>query len=92
MTVKVIISDPLFEQGITLLEQKGYHVTRAWEIPKNELLNIIENYEALIVRSATKVNAELIEKAKKLKVIGRAGDGLRQHRRQESPRTRHNSS
>jgi D-3-phosphoglycerate dehydrogenase len=76
LTVKVIISDPIFEQGITLLEQKGYHVTSAWEIPKNELFNIIENYDALIVRSATKVNAELIEKAKKLKVIGRAGDGL----------------
>jgi D-3-phosphoglycerate dehydrogenase len=76
LTVKVIISDPIFEQGITLLEQKGYQVTRAWNMPKNELLNIIGNYEALIVRSATKVNAELIEKAQNLKVIGRAGDGL----------------
>ncbi len=76
MAIKVIICDPIFEQGITLLEQKGFHVTRAWEIPKNDLLNIIENYDALIVRSATKVNADLIEKAKNLRVIGRAGDGL----------------
>jgi D-3-phosphoglycerate dehydrogenase len=76
LTTKVIISDPIFEQGIALLEQKGYQVTRAWETPKNELLKIIGDYDALIVRSATKVNAEIIDKAKNLKVIGRAGDGL----------------
>jgi D-3-phosphoglycerate dehydrogenase len=76
VTKKVIISDPIFEQGITLLEQKGYQVTKAWEIPKTELSNLIGDYDALIVRSATKVTADLIEKAKNLKVIGRAGDGL----------------
>jgi D-3-phosphoglycerate dehydrogenase len=76
VTIKVIISDPIFEQGITLLKQKGYQVTKAWEIPKTELSNLIGDYDALIVRSATKVTADLIEKAKNLKVIGRAGDGL----------------
>ncbi len=76
MTRKVLISDPIFDEGIKLLEQKGYLVTRAWDLPKAELPDIIGEYDALIVRSATKVNADFITKAKKLKVIGRAGDGL----------------
>lgn len=76
MTLKVLISDPIFEEGIKLLEQKGYAVTRGWELPKTELPNIIGDYHALIVRSATKVKADLIIKGRKLKVIGRAGDGL----------------
>jgi D-3-phosphoglycerate dehydrogenase len=76
VTRKVLISDPIFDEGIKLLEQKGYLVTRAWDLPKAELPGIIGEYDALIVRSATKVNADFITKAKKLKVIGRAGDGL----------------
>jgi D-3-phosphoglycerate dehydrogenase len=76
VTRKVLISDPIFDEGVKLLEQKGYLVTRAWDLPKAELPGIIGEYDALIVRSATKVNADFITKAKKLKVIGRAGDGL----------------
>ncbi len=76
MTFKVLISDPIFEEGVLLLEQKGYHVTKAWDMPKAELSKIIGEYDALIVRSATKVNADLIARGKNLKVIGRAGDGL----------------
>jgi D-3-phosphoglycerate dehydrogenase len=76
VTFKVLVSDPLFEEGIKLLEQQGYEVTRGWDLPKTELPNIIGDYDALIVRSATKATAELIAKGKKLKVIGRAGDGL----------------
>ncbi len=76
MTTRVLICDPIFDEGITLLEQKGYQVTKAWNLPKSELPEMIGEYDALIVRSATKVNADLISKAKKLRVIGRAGDGL----------------
>ena len=76
MTFKILISDKIFEGGIRLLEEKGYQVTRGWDIPKNELPKIICDYDVLIVRSATKVKGELIDNAKKLKVIGRAGEGL----------------
>jgi D-3-phosphoglycerate dehydrogenase len=76
VTKKVLVSDPIFEEGINLLEQRGYQVNKAWDLPKAELQNIISDYDALIVRSATKVTADLIVKAKNLKVIGRAGDGL----------------
>ena len=76
MPIKVLVSDKIFDDGIKLLEEKGYLVTRAWDIPKNELPEIIGEYDALIVRSATKVKGELLDNAKNLKVIGRAGEGL----------------
>jgi D-3-phosphoglycerate dehydrogenase len=76
LTYKVLISDNIFEEGIKLLEEKGYQVTRAWNSPKSELPKIIADYDVLIVRSATKVRGELLDNAKKLKVIGRAGEGL----------------
>jgi D-3-phosphoglycerate dehydrogenase / 2-oxoglutarate reductase len=76
LTYKILISDKIFDQGIKLFEQKGYQVTKAWDKPKTELPKIIGDYDALIVRSATKVKGELLDNAKKLKVIGRAGEGL----------------
>ena len=76
MTYKILISDKIFDEGIKLLEEKGYQVTRAWEMPKTELPKIIAGYDVLIVRSATKVKGELLDNAKKLKLIGRAGEGL----------------
>jgi D-3-phosphoglycerate dehydrogenase len=76
VTVKILISDKIFDEGIKLLEETGYQVTRAWDIPKVDLPKIIADYDVLIVRSATKVKGELLENAKKLRVIGRAGEGL----------------
>jgi D-3-phosphoglycerate dehydrogenase len=76
VTIKILISDKIFEEGIRLLEEKGYQVTRAWDMPKTELPKIIADYDVLIVRSATKVKGELLDNAKKLKLIGRAGEGL----------------
>ena len=76
MTIKILISDKIFEEGIKLLEEKGYQVTCAWDKPKTELPIIIADYDVLIVRSATKVKGELLDNAKKLRFIGRAGEGL----------------
>jgi D-3-phosphoglycerate dehydrogenase len=71
-----LICDKILDEGINLLENKGFQITRCWNMPKEELLNAIGDYDALIVRSATKVTAAFISQAKKLKVIGRAGEGL----------------
>ena len=76
MAVKILVSDKIFDEGIKLLEEKGYQVTCAWDMPKTELPKIIVEYDVLIVRSATKVKGELLENAKNLKLIGRAGEGL----------------
>jgi len=73
---KILICDRIADEGIRLMEEKGYQVTKGWNLPKTELPKIVGEYDALIVRSATKVKADLIANAKKLKVIGRAGEGL----------------
>ena len=76
MTVKVLVCDRIADEGMRMMEAKGYEVTRCWDLPKTQLASVVADYDALIVRSATKVTAELLGNAKKLRVIGRAGEGL----------------
>ena len=76
MTIKILVSDKIADEGITILREEGYKVTVGWDIPKPDLPKIIGEYDVLIVRSATKVKGELLDNAKKLRVIGRAGEGL----------------
>lgn len=65
------------EEGINILKAvKGFQVDCKFGIKPDELKAIIKNYDALIVRSGTKVTEEIIDEAKNLKVIGRAGVGL----------------
>jgi len=74
--MKVLISDGLDKQGIELLKAAGITVDEKVGLPPEELLKIIPEYDAIIVRSATKVTKEVIEAGKNLKAIGRAGVGL----------------
>ena len=74
--IKVLISDPITPAGIELFQQAGFEVEVKTDHTKEELIAKIKNYDALIVRSQTKVTAEIIEVADKLKVIGRAGVGV----------------
>ena len=76
MTFKILICDRIADEGIKLMEEKGYEISRCWDLPKTQLTTVIADYDAIIVRSATKVTAETLANAKKLKVIGRAGEGL----------------
>jgi len=76
LTFKILICDKIADEGIKLLEENGFSVTKAWDMPKTELPKIAGEYDGLIVRSATKVNEDLLAHAKKLRVIGRAGEGL----------------
>lgn len=76
-TVKILASDPLAKEGIEILKsQKNFVVDEASKLPEAELIKKIKDYDALIVRSETKVTAKIIAAADKLKVIGRAGVGL----------------
>ena len=52
---KILLSDKLNEKVIEILENAGFEVKVGWDIPKEELHQIIADYDALIVRSATKV-------------------------------------
>ena len=74
---KILISDKLHPDAVDWLKsQKNLQVSSEPEISPEGLLKIIPNYDALIVRSRTKVTKEVLASAKNLKVIGRAGTGL----------------
>ncbi len=74
--MKILISDNLSKQGVEILQKAGLTVEVKTKMQKEDLLREIKHYEGLIVRSATKVTAEVIAAAEKLRVIGRAGSGL----------------
>jgi D-3-phosphoglycerate dehydrogenase len=74
--MKVLISDNLSARGVEILKKAGLEVDFRSKTTAEEIEKIIGGYDALIIRSATKVTAGLLEKAAKLKVIGRAGSGL----------------
>ncbi len=76
MTKKVLISEKLADAGIQMLRDKGYDVDVLLGMSPEELISTIPAYDALIVRSATKVTPEVIEAGRNLKVIGRAGVGV----------------
>jgi len=78
---KVLVSDPIAKEGIARLKaatQQGadLEVELKTGLSKAELIQIIGDYDALIVRSETKVTAEVIRAATKLKVVARAGVGV----------------
>lgn len=73
--MKVLIADPVSEEGIDILH-KYAEVDIKTGLKPEELVSIIGDYEALIVRSQTQVTAEVIAAGKKLQVIGRAGVGV----------------
>jgi D-3-phosphoglycerate dehydrogenase len=75
--LKVLVSDSLAEQGIEILQRaEGIEVDYAPGISPGELLERIEDAEGLVIRSGTKVTAEVLEAAPKLGVVGRAGIGV----------------
>jgi D-3-phosphoglycerate dehydrogenase len=74
--MKVLISDDLSPNGVEILKKAGLEVDARSKTSAEEIEKIIGNYDALIVRSATKVTKELLEKAVNLKIVGRAGSGL----------------
>lgn len=71
--MKVLVTDKIVDEGIAVLEQKGHQVDVRTGLSPDELLAVVGDYDALIVRSATNVTREVIEAAVKCKVIGRAG-------------------
>jgi D-3-phosphoglycerate dehydrogenase len=73
---KVLIADELSPKAIDIFRSRGVEVDVRIGLKKTELLSIIDAYDGLAVRSATKADKEIIAAAKRLKVIGRAGIGV----------------
>ncbi|NLG83723.1 MAG: phosphoglycerate dehydrogenase [Firmicutes bacterium] len=73
---KVLVLDGVAEQGVAVLREAGFTVDVKGTPGKEELISLIGDYDAMIVRSQTKVTADVIAAGSKLKVIGRAGVGV----------------
>lgn len=71
--MKVIVADKISERGVELLKKTGWNIVLT---TKDTLVAELADAEALIVRSATRVTPELMDKARKLRVVGRAGVGV----------------
>lgn len=73
--MKILITDGMSKEGIDILANAGFEVTNQKFTPE-ELLQVIPNYDAILVRSATKVTKDVIDAGVNLKAIARGGVGL----------------
>jgi len=71
--MKVIVADKISERGVELLKETSWKIVAT---TKETLGGELADADALIVRSATKVTADLLDKAPRLRVVGRAGVGV----------------
>jgi D-3-phosphoglycerate dehydrogenase len=77
VTYRVLVTDEIDAEGVALLlAEPQLVVDEVPTLPKEELLARIANYDAIVGRSATRISADLLEKGRRLKVVGRAGVGV----------------
>lgn len=76
MTARVLVCDPIADDGIEALRRFGAEVDVRTGLTPDELKATVDSYDALIVRSETKITSDVIEAAANLQVIGRAGIGV----------------
>lgn len=74
--VRVLISDPMSSQAVSVFEQRGIEVVQTGKMTNEELIEMIPDFDGLAIRSASKVTEEVLQHATKLKVVGRAGIGV----------------
>ena len=73
--MKVLVADPIAQEGIDLLSKYAHVDVKTKQAPE-DIIAMIGDYDALIVRSQTQVTADIIAAGKKLQIIGRAGVGV----------------
>ncbi len=73
---KVLIADKLSSAAVNIFKVRGVEVDVKTGLSKEELLKIVDQYDGIAIRSATKITKDVIAAAKKLKVVGRAGIGV----------------
>ena len=73
--LRVLVCEPIADAGVAYLSER-FSVDSAVGLSRDELMDRVGDYDALVVRSATKVTADMIERAGRLKVVGRAGTGV----------------
>ncbi|NHJ23738.1 MAG: phosphoglycerate dehydrogenase [Candidatus Lokiarchaeota archaeon] len=74
--MKILVLDDLHQAGIDVFMREGFQIDSKSKINTTELTELINNYDAIVVRGATKISSEILNLASRLKVIGRAGSGV----------------
>ena len=75
--MKILVSDPISDKGVELLKSNpSFQVDKKVGLKEDELCAIIGEYDGLVVRSQTKANKKVLDAAKRLRIIGRAGVGV----------------
>jgi D-3-phosphoglycerate dehydrogenase len=73
---RVLVCDPIHDDGVKILKEAGYIVDLRTSITASELAEAIGDFDAIVVRSRTKVTEQILEAGKRLKAVARAGVGL----------------
>jgi D-3-phosphoglycerate dehydrogenase / 2-oxoglutarate reductase len=73
---RILIADPIDAAGVEILRASGAEVHEAGKADRERLPELLADFDALVVRSMTKVTADLLRAGKRLKVVGRAGIGV----------------
>ena len=73
---RIAVTDGLSAEAQTLLEKRGHEIVVQYYQPEELAAGVLDDFDAVIVRSATKLSAEVIAKSQNLKVIARAGVGV----------------
>jgi D-3-phosphoglycerate dehydrogenase len=76
MTHRILVLEGITERGAEILRAEGFSVDMEKALPPAELVKRVPPYDAILIRSGSQMNAEVIDAAKRLKVIGRAGVGV----------------
>ncbi len=74
--LKILVADPISPKGVELLKQQGFETVEAYGSTPEQIKELVKDADAVIVRSETKITAEVLDCAKKLKAVGRAGVGV----------------
>ena len=74
--VKVLVKENIGESGVDLLRAAGFEVDLGYDWSADDLATRIGEYDAILIRSATKLDADLLAKADRLRVVARAGVGV----------------
>src|SRR6516162_4395906 len=73
---KVLIADKLSPAAVAIFQERGVEADVKTGLSKDELIKIVDQYDGIAIRSATKLTADVLKAAKNLRVIGRAGIGV----------------
>ena len=73
---RVLVCDPIHDDGVKILREAGYIVDLRTSITANELVGAVGDFDAIVVRSRTRVTEQVLEAGMRLKAVARAGVGL----------------